>query len=114
MQGWKPRRIYADFIVTLQSDHAGAEDDFSQVFVVETKGAHLKASEDTEYKRSVFDVCNDHARETDWAELEPMMKDKAVRFEVVDEDEWKTRLNEMLSAKTVQAQAEPEQGAIDV
>ena len=98
VQGWKPRRIYADFIVTLRSDDPVAEDDISQVFVVETKGAHLKASEDTEYKRTVFDICNDHARETDWAELEPIMKDKAMRFEVVDEDEWKTRLNEMLFA----------------
>lgn len=114
VQGWKPRRIYADFIVTLRSDEPGAEDDISQVFVVETKGAHLKASEDTKYKRSVFDVCNDHAREADWAELEPIMKNKAMRFEVVDEDEWKARLNEMLFSGTAQAQSEQQQGAVDV
>ncbi len=95
VQGWKPRRIYADFIVTLRGDEPGT-DDFHQVFVVETKGVHLKASEDTEYKRSVFDICSDHARKADWAEFVPAMRDKAMRFEVVDEDEWQARLNGML------------------
>ena len=62
VQGWKPRRIYADFIVTLRDDQAEADDGFRRVFVVETKGVHLKESEDTEYKRSVFDICGEHAR----------------------------------------------------
>ena len=96
VQGWKPRRIYADFIVTLRGDEPGADDDFHQVFVVETKGVHLKASEDTEYKRSVFDICSDHARKADWAEFVPAMRTKVMRFEVVDEDEWQARLNGML------------------
>ena len=98
VQGWKPRKIYADFIVTLRGDEPEAHDDFHQVFVVETKGVQLKGSEDTEYKRSVFDICGDHARKTNWAEFVPAMQTKVVRFEVVNEDEWKTRLNEMLFA----------------
>ena len=96
VQGWKPRRIYSDFIVTLRDDEPGADDGFHEVFVVETKGVHLKASEDTEYKRSVFDICSEHARKADWAEFVPAMRSKIMRFEVVDEDEWQARLNEML------------------
>ncbi|MCY3950962.1 MAG: DEAD/DEAH box helicase family protein [bacterium] len=96
VQGWKPRRIYADFIVALRDDEPGGDDDFHQVFVVETKGVHLKASEDTEYKRSVVDICSDHARKADWAEFVPAMRTKVMRFEVVDEDEWQARLNRML------------------
>ncbi len=96
VQGWKPRRIYADFIVTLRDDESEADDDFHQVFVVETKGVHLKGSEDTEYKRSVFDICSDHARKADWAQFVPAMRSKVVRFEVVDEEEWQARLNGML------------------
>jgi len=96
VQGWKPRRIYADFIVTLRSDEPGADDDFHRVFVVETKGVHLKGAEDTEYKRSVFDICGEHARKADWAEFVPAMRTKVMRFEVVDEDEWQARLNGML------------------
>ena len=100
MQGWKPRRIYGDFIVTLRGDEAGADDDFHQVFVVETKGIHLKGAEDTEYKRSVFDICSEHARKADWAEFVPAMRSKVVRFEIVDEDEWQARLNGMLFAES--------------
>ena len=99
VQGWKPRRIYADFIVTLRGDEPG-DDDFHKVFVVETKGVHLKGAEDTEYKRSVFDICGDHARKADWAEFVPAMRTKVVRFEVVDEDEWQARLNGMLFQAT--------------
>ena len=96
VQGWKPRRIYADFIVTLRDDEPGADDGFHQVFVLETKGVHLKASADTEYKRSVFDICSEHARKANWAEFVPAMRNKVMRFKVVDEDEWQARLNEML------------------
>ena len=98
VQGWKPRRIYADFIVTLRDEHTAADDGFNEVFVVETKGVHLKAAEDTEYKRSVFDICSEHARKADWAEFVPAMQNSVVRFEVVDEDEWQARLNQMLFA----------------
>ena len=98
VQGWKPRRIYADFIVTLRPDEPDAEDEYHRVFVLETKGVHLKGSEDTAYKRSVFDLCSRHARKTDWAEFVPAMRNKVVRFEVVDEEEWQQRLNAMLAA----------------
>ena len=96
VQGWKPRRIYADFIVTLKDDERETDNGFDQVFVVETKGVHLKESEDTDYKRSVFDICSEHARKADWAEFAPAMRSKVMRFEVVDEDEWQARLNGML------------------
>ena len=69
-----------------------------RVFVLETKGVHLKGSEDTAYKRSVFDLCTRHARKTDWAEFVPAMRHKVVRFKVVDEEEWQQRLNAMLAA----------------
>lgn len=100
VQGWKPGRIYADFILTLRGDESDADDEYHKVFVVETKGVHLKASQDTNYKRSVFDVCNDHARKADWAEFVPAMRKKVVRYEVVDQDEWQKRLNEMLFARS--------------
>ena len=93
VQGWKPRRIHADFILTLQQDEPNADDEFHQVFVVETKGVHLKDSADTAYKRSVFDVCSQHAKKTNWAAFVPAMHNTVMRFEVVDEEEWEQRLN---------------------
>lgn len=98
VQGWKRGRIYADFIFTLKADEPGADDEFHQVFVVETKGIHLKQSSDTDYKRSVFDICSKHAAKKGWAEFVPAMRDKVMRFEIVDEEEWEHRLNGMLAA----------------
>ena len=98
VQGWKRGRIYADFIFTLKPDEPDAGDAYHQVFVVETKGIHIKQSADTAYKRSVFDICTEHASKKDWAELAPAMRAKVVRFEIVDEDEWEQRLNAMLAA----------------
>ena len=100
VQGWKPRRIYADFIVTLQDNEPESDDCYSQVFVLETKGVHLKASEDTEYKRSVFDICSEYARKASWSEFVPSMRSKSMSFTVVDEEEWQDRLNGMLFGQT--------------
>ena len=97
VQGWKRGRIYADFIFTLRPDEADAGDEYRQVFVMETKGIHIKQYGDTDYKRSVFDICTEHASKKDWAEFVPAMRDKVMRFEIVDEDEWEQRLNAMLA-----------------
>ena len=97
VQGWKPRRIYADFILTLRQDELNTDDEFHQVFVVETKGVHLKDSADTAYKRSVFDICSQHAKKTNWATFVPAMRNTVMRFEVVDEEEWEQRLHAMFA-----------------
>ena len=60
-------------------------DAFHQVFVIGTKGLHLKQAADTAYKRSVFDICSEHARKADWAEFVPAMSKIGMRFEIVDE-----------------------------
>lgn len=98
VQGWKRGRIFADFIFTLRPDEPHTDDAFHQVFVVETKGIHLKQYEDTRYKRSVFDICSAQAAKKDWAQFVPAMRNKVMRFEIVDEEEWEKRLNVMLAA----------------
>ena len=97
VQGWKPGRVYADFVFALKAEQPSDDGSFGDVFVLETKGLHLKHSADTDYKRSVFDICSELAKKTGWAEFAPAMRDKVVRFEVVDEDEWQQRLNAMLA-----------------
>ncbi len=92
IQGWRKHKIYPDFIFT--TDGAKAKD-FEKVFIVETKGLHLK-NEDTAYKQSVFDLCNEQAKEKGWGELALAMKGKPVRFEVVFGDEWEKKLNMLL------------------
>jgi type III restriction enzyme len=97
VQGWKRHRIFADFVFTLRPDEPDADDDFHKVFVTETKGMHLKKTPDTDYKRSVFDICNEHAQRKKWNEFVPAMRGKVMRFEVVDEEEWEKRLTELLA-----------------
>lgn len=98
VQGWKRHKIFADFIFTLRADEPGNSDSFHKVFVTETKGLHLRGGADTEYKRTVFDLCTQHALEKNWNEFVPAMRNKVVRFEVVDEEEWQRRLNAMIQA----------------
>ena len=102
VQGWQPHRIYADFIFTT----ARGDDDepeIDRVFVVETKGQHLAGVKDadgkltdTGYKRDVFTLCTNLAKQKKWSELVPFMTSRTMRFEVVDEDGWKARLSELL------------------
>jgi type III restriction enzyme len=93
VQGWQKSRIYADFIFT---SHGGDRSDFRKVFVLETKGLHLK-NENTAYKESVFALCNKHAKKKAWNELVPAMRDKEISYQVVFQDEWEQRLNELLA-----------------
>jgi hypothetical protein len=93
VQGWQKSRIYADFIFTTTG---GGKGEFRKVFVLETKGLHLK-NENTAYKESVFALCNKHAKKKTWNELVPAMRDKEISYEVVFQDEWEKRLNELLT-----------------
>ena len=44
----------------------------------------------------MFSLCTREAKSRSWTEVGPAMKDKVLRFEVIDEDEWQAKLNEML------------------
>jgi len=92
IQGWRKQKIYPDFIFT---ETEGNQENINKVFVVETKGIHLK-NEDTDYKQSVFNLCNKYAAQKNLDQLALAMKDKSIRFEVIFEDEWKNRINELL------------------
>jgi type III restriction enzyme len=93
VQGWQKSRIYADFIFTTNGT---GKPDYRKVFVLETKGLHLK-NENTAYKQSVFALCNTHAKKKSWNQLVPAMLGKEIRYEVVFQDEWQKRLNELLA-----------------
>lgn len=94
VQGWQRSRIYADFIFTMRDGDDGG---YRKVFVLETKGRHLDNPE-SDYKKSVFALCNEHAQKRTWNELAPAMRGKEIRYEVVFQDEWQRRLTEMLAS----------------
>ena len=95
VQGWQKSRIYADFIFTTQVTGNGKKD-YRKVFVLETKGLHLK-NENTDYKKSMFALCNKHAKRKTWNELVPAMREKEITYEVVFQDEWQRKLIELLA-----------------
>jgi type III restriction enzyme len=90
VQGWKKGRIYPDFVVAAAADKK--PNDYRQVYVIETKGIHLK-NEDTDYKKNVFELCNKLGQQKDWRELNMEFDDKRIEFQVVFEDEWRERIN---------------------
>jgi type III restriction enzyme len=94
IQGWRQHRIYPDFIFT--SATKDAPTDYERVYVVETKGLHLKDNAKTDYIRKVFDICAKQAKSKKWNQLGPAMRDKILRFEVLSEDEWEAKLNAIL------------------
>ena len=71
VQGWRSGRIFADFIVTLRADEPDPDDAYHRVFVLETKGLHLREAADTAYKRSVFDLLLRTRAESQLGRLRP-------------------------------------------
>jgi type III restriction enzyme len=57
LQGWQKGRVFADF-VAMRNSHP-------TVYVLETKGLHLK-NDNTDYKKKLFDLCNKHGQPTPW------------------------------------------------
>ena len=93
VQGWKKNKIYPDFIF---ADTEGKVQESSSVYVVETKGVHLK-NEDTDYKKNVFDFCNRLGYQKDWRELNLEFSEGRIEFQVIYGDEWHKRLNKIFS-----------------
>ena len=93
LQGWRKNGIYPDFIVSRTS--TADKTDFDKVFVVESKGIHLK-NDDTDYKKQVFKLCNKLAEEKSWTELGLEFPERKMVFELVYGDEWQKVLNVVL------------------
>ena len=96
LQGWHPNKIYPDFMV-FSNKNVGPESQFDTVYVLETKGLHLKGNADTNYKQELLALCNELCRPRPWNEITQEMAGHEVRFQVVFEDEWKRVINAMAS-----------------
>lgn len=94
VQGWKKGKIYPDFIVP-ESDLENP-DDCSTVYVLESKGLHLK-NEDTQYKQSIFEICNELGQKKQWGELRQEFFGERIEFKIIFEDEWQHKINEIFS-----------------
>lgn len=97
IQGWQEHRVYSDFVVLGHDAPDKIDvDRISKVFVLETKGLHLKNNEDTDYKKELFRLCNDLSSPQPWNVIEQEFGEHSVQFQVVYEDEWQRVLNGLL------------------
>lgn len=92
IQGWKPHKVYPDFIATNKAD----DDTYDKVYILETKGDQLAGNVDTEYKRKLLKLCSKLAVEKSWNELDFGDKDSDFIFQMVDEHSWENQLNTLI------------------
>ncbi|MFN8456798.1 MAG: hypothetical protein U0401_19385 [Anaerolineae bacterium] len=88
IQGWRRHRVYPDFIALRQGPPV--------VYVLETKGVHLK-NLDTDYKKQLFELCNEQSQPTPWSEILQDFSDHKLTFQIVFDDEWQRVLNALLA-----------------
>ena len=89
IQGWQRDRVYPDLIAF------GKHADIQTVYVLETKGLHLK-NDDTRYKQELFTLCAEQSKPTPWNCITDEFSDHAVEFKVIFDDEWERVLNALL------------------
>lgn len=90
IQGWRRHKVHPDFLAARKP--RGSETP-ANIFVIETKGLHLK-NEDTDYKKSLFDLCNLHTPiSKNWSDLGLGFNEHVFEFRVVYSDEWENTLN---------------------
>lgn len=94
IQGWQPSKVYPDFMV-FAKNNADPAAEFSVVYVLETKGLHLKGSDDTTYKQKLFALCNELCYPRPWNEINQEMANHRVHYQILVEDEWRRVLNAM-------------------
>lgn len=97
IQGYRRHRLYPDFVVQEGRDSKP----IACVLVLESKGKHLKGSEDTTYKRSVAGYFEKTGHKVPWQELGEEFENHQFRFQVLDEGDyadrdWRDELKKLL------------------
>jgi len=85
LQGWQKQKVYPDLLVCIEEYNSGSY----RFLVLETKGEHLKGNDDTEYKRRLFELLNEHVKTAiDAGEF--TLKDAAfsISFKILMESSW--------------------------
>ncbi len=87
LQGWRRHRVYPDFVACRK--------DNGKLLILETKGIHLKGSEDTSYKKKLLDTLEKTYRiALDRGEM--MVNEPSATFSMMFEDTWKEQASELI------------------
>jgi type III restriction enzyme len=94
LQGWQKHRVYPDFLACIH----GTKDGKFRFSVLETKGEHLKANDDTAYKQKLFDLLTEYsAKAVRAGELVLGSQPQQMSFTMLMEDSWKQRMESCFS-----------------
>lgn len=99
IQGWRKNRIFPDFLAIAKKEET--EDDFSTIYILETKGDQLIGNLDTNYKKEVFDFCNELGKESSWNALGLQFEDRRVEFHLIQEEEWERNINNLFDTQNI-------------
>ncbi len=90
MQGWRKHKVYPDFLICRDYDN--------KFFVIETKGAHLKVNEYTEYKEKLLDILEKaYKNSKDRGEMKTGSPEISLRM--LFQDDWKYEVDDLVSTE---------------
>ncbi len=97
IQGWQRHKIYPDFIFAKNNNQAN---DNHKVYVVESKGLHLKGNQDTQYKQQIFEICNENAyqKQIKLSNLIRHFKIHDTKYEIIYSDDWREKLAQLIAS----------------
>ncbi|MEW6071953.1 MAG: DEAD/DEAH box helicase family protein [Planctomycetota bacterium] len=98
IQGFRKPPVYPDFVVQTAANGGKPA---AKVLVIESKGTHLKGSEDTRYKKDLALLFDECGREVSWQELSTGFAERKFRFQVLDQgdytaEEWRDDLDSLV------------------
>lgn len=91
LQGWQKNKIYPDFIACMNKNN---------IFVMETKGLHLKGNEDTEYKTRLFELLTDYYQKLNNVKKHKLKSENDINLslQILQEDTWLKELSNFIQS----------------
>ena len=88
LQGWRRQRVYPDFVACRKDD--------GKLLILETKGIHLKGSDDTGYKKKLLGILEE-AYSTAFERGQMKIGEPPATFRMMFEEKWKGQVSELLN-----------------
>ncbi len=88
LQGWRRQRVYPDFVACRKDD--------GKLLILETKGIHLKGSDDTGYKKKLLETLEE-AYSTASERGQMRIGKPSATFRMMFEERWKGQVSELLN-----------------
>ena len=88
LQGWRRQRVYPDFVACRKDD--------GKLLILETKGIHLKGSDDTGYKKKLLETLEE-AYSAALERGQMKISEPPTTFRMMFEERWKEQVSELLN-----------------